>query len=221
MRGWFQASAIMGPLAAAGRRGAPEQSWLSPRDARARPHRIMQTGTLIWGRVRQDRPHKQDDRGQQHGQCLSGSHDRSSPSRASGTASLTTGVGGYPQHWWSHGDYAGPVERLYGRACRSGRNALSACREEPHHDERPHRNQKARHRASRPINQIAGRGAEHRAEHEGLPQDVHSHSTEQAAFQWGVRVTSCGFTRGEAPRRTVTDYRGVAMASPSRGTVRT
>jgi len=108
-----------------------------------------------------------------------------------------------------------------GAGITNGRRASSVCPEEPHHDERPHRNQEARRRACYAVNQIAGRCAEHRAEHEDLLHDVHDHSTEQGAFQWGVRVSSCGLARAESLQCAVTDYRGAVMGSPSLGTART
>src|SRR5207245_5249108 len=82
-----------------------------------------------------------------------------------------------------------------------------------HYDERPHRNQDARRRASYAVNQMARRCAEDRAEHEGLLYDVHARSTEQAAFLnrdgipggfspwrgWGHGQTEQVFSRGAGP----------------------
>jgi len=67
---------------------ARSRSGLSPRNARALAHRIMQAGPLLGGGVRQDRPHKEDGRRQHQRQGLNGSHDRPPPSRASGVSSL-------------------------------------------------------------------------------------------------------------------------------------
>lgn len=47
----------------------------------------------------------------------------------------------------------------------------------------PIRDHEARRRASYAVNEIAGRGPEQRAKHEGQVHDVHDIPTEQAAFQ--------------------------------------
>jgi hypothetical protein len=51
------------------------RSELSPRNARAGTHRIMQPGTLVWGGVRENHPHEEDRCSQQQRQCLNDSHD--------------------------------------------------------------------------------------------------------------------------------------------------
>jgi len=87
------------------------RSTLSPRNARALAHRIMQAGPLLGGGVRQDRPHEEDGRRQQQRQCLNGPHDRPPPSRAS-----VISVGDeHARRAWCEG--------LDGRAGRSGRSA--------------------------------------------------------------------------------------------------
>ena len=113
-------------------------------------------------------------------------------------------LGAAPQDSQAHSEHARAAEseRRDRRACRSGRSASSARPEKPHHDEQPHRNQEARHRASDAVNQIAGRCAEYRTEYEGPLHAVHDHPREQAAFQRGVRVTSCGLAmRGGVVQR--------------------
>ena len=186
--GSVQEPAVIEALGSAERCGAPD-----PYNARAGTHRIMQAGTLVWGGVREDRPHEEDGRRQQQRQCLNGSHDRPSLSRASVVSSLPARVGD------EHARGA-ESEGLSGRTCRSGHSASSAPPEEPRQDKRPHRDQEARRRAGYAVNQIAGRCAEHRAEHEGFSHDVHGHSTEQAAFQ-GASV--CLLAGLRAVRRAV------------------
>lgn len=155
----------------------------SPRDSRARPHRIIQAGTLVWSRVRQDRPHEEDGRGQQERQRLNGSHDRPSRSRASAASALTPGVEtNMLEGAWS--------ECLRGRACRSGRSALSAPPEEPHHDKWPHRDHQARCRAGHSVSNVTGHGPDQRSEHECRLHDDHAprqskpRSKQVASISW-------------------------------------
>lgn len=174
--GSFHSPAIIDALAADRRCGAPDQSSLSPRNACARPHRIIQAGPLFGGGMREDRPHEEDGRRQQQRQCLNGSHDRPSPPRVSVAASLLRRVGD------EHARGA-ESESLGGRACRSGRSASSAPPDEPCHDTRPDRDHEARRRTSYAVNEVAGYGPEQRTKHDGQLHDVHDIPTEQAAFQ--------------------------------------
>jgi hypothetical protein len=68
----------------------------------------MQAGSLVRGRVREDRPHEEDGRRQQQRQCLNGSHDRGPPALETNTL----------ERAWCEG--------LDGRAGRSGRSASSS-----------------------------------------------------------------------------------------------
>lgn len=152
------------------------RSELSPRNARAGTHRVIQAALLVWGRVREDRPHEQDCRRQQQRQCFNGSHDRPSPDCVSVASSLPSRVG------YEHALGAWP-EDLGDRSCRSGRSASSAPPDEPCHDTRPDRDHEARRRTRYAVNEVAGYGPEQRTKHDGQLHDVHDIPTEQAAFQ--------------------------------------
>ena len=141
-------------------RGALQRfrSGLSPRNARAGTHRIMQAGPLVWGRVREDHPHEEDRRHQQQRQCFNDSHDRPSPECVS--VPLPSRVED------EHALGAWP-EDLDDRFCRSGRRAWSAPPDEPRHDKRADRDHEARRRASHAVNKIADCGPEQRTKHNG------------------------------------------------------
>lgn len=91
---------------------------LSPRNARAGTHRIMQAGPLVWGGVREDHPHEEDGRHQQERQCLNDSHDQPSLDRVSVPSSVTVRVADALAR-------GAEAEVLRGRTCRSGRSALN------------------------------------------------------------------------------------------------
>jgi hypothetical protein len=165
------------------------RSTLSPRNARALAHRIMQAGPLLGGGVRQDRPHEEDGGRQHQRQCLNGSHDRPSPPRVSVASSLPSCVGD------EHAPGAWP-EDLDDRLCRSGHSASSAPPEEPHHDKRPHRDHEARRRARDAVNEIAGRSPGQRAHHEGQVHDVHDTQPSKPRS----RGRPCDFSRACARR---------------------
>ncbi len=152
------------------------ESELSPRNARAGTHRVIQAALLVWGWVREDHPHEQDRRHQQQRQCLNGSHDRPLPDCVSVASSRPSRVGD------EHALGAWP-EDLDDRFCRSGHSASSAPPDEPRYDKRSDRDHEARRRASYAVNEVAGRGPEQRTKHEGQMHDVHDIPTEQAAFQ--------------------------------------
>jgi hypothetical protein len=151
-------------------------SELSPRDAGAGTHRIVQAALLVRGRVREDHPHEEGRRHQQQRQGLNGSHDRLSPECVLVASSLASRVGD------EHALGAWP-EDPDDRFCRNGHSASSAPADEPRHDKRPDWDHEARRGPGYAVNDVPDRSPEQRTKHDGQLHDVHDIPTEQAAFQ--------------------------------------
>lgn len=159
-------------------------SMLSPRNARALAHRIVQAGPFVWSLVREDHPHEEDSHHQQQRQCLNDSHDRPSLSRASVAVSLPLRVAdGHARDSWSDG--------LGGWICRSGRIASSTPAEQPRHDDRPDRDHEPRGRARDAVYEIAGHGPEEWTKNERRLRDVHDAQRSKSRS----RGRPCDFSR--------------------------